>query len=101
MPKKLYVYPAEKIYKVSGKTKEDIWVSHPVGPFALSNPCDDCPWVEGSPKHKLTYQVKGVRAAVRNGSKILCHARAGHPVCVGAVQWRKKQQKKKRKQTKQ
>lgn len=36
MPKKFFIFKAEDVYKVAGNTKEDIWVSHPVGPFALT-----------------------------------------------------------------
>jgi hypothetical protein len=36
MPKKFYIFKAEDVYKVAGNTKEDIWVSQPVGPFELT-----------------------------------------------------------------
>lgn len=37
MPKTFFIFKAEDVYKVVGNTKEDIWVSHPVGPFALTD----------------------------------------------------------------
>jgi len=32
---RFFIFPAEAFYKVSGKTKEDIWTNAPVGPFRL------------------------------------------------------------------